>query len=211
MPKTALPPPISMAWLTRLPDLPPEHKDPSLSTSARVQPTRPGSGSEHLPASHSTHQPAPLPGGTVKAATTPTPPAIDEADRALLDNESLTRAAMVLDIISSKTATLAGGPPILDELSGALIEVARVCQLNDQSAEHLLRTVRGDEGARREVLSRNMQSCQNKIHPSSDATALWEPKDVQHALRQIETLTQLVIRETTLILDAESLIDYRKV
>ena len=211
MPKTALPPPISMAWLTRLPSPKSEAPESSVSDFTRVHPAQAGSPSQRLPTAIRARQNTPSPNETAHSTADTSPPAIDEADRTLIDPESLIRAAMVLDILSSKTSRLPSGPAILDELSGSLIEVARACQLEDHSAEDLLEAVRAEAGTERELLSRSIQLSQNKMTTSHDDTARWKPTDVQYALRQIETVARLVIREATLVLDAESLVDYRKV
>ena len=211
MSKAQLQPPISMAWLTRLPAAEPSPLKEPDSDFSRVTPTQGGSASWPRAPSRQSQRPPLHPPSPVNQLSDCDPPEIDETDRTMLDTESLVRAAMVLDILATKTTSLTSGPAILDELSGSLIEVAHACKLTDQSAEELMTVLRGADGAHRELLSRSIQSSQNGISEQSELESRCAPDDVARALEQIATLTRVAIREATLVLDSESLVDYRKV
>ncbi|SVC96752.1 uncharacterized protein METZ01_LOCUS349606, partial [marine metagenome] len=78
------------------------------------------------------------PSGTPQTASARTAPEIDEEDRLVLDPEALVRAAIVLDVLATKTGELQTSPSILDDLSGCLVQVARACKLPDAGTEELI-------------------------------------------------------------------------
>ena len=51
----------------------------------------------------------------------------------------------------------------------------------------------------------------NEPAPPEEPQAPCSPADVARAIEQIATLARLTIREATLVLDSEPLVDYRKV
>ncbi len=211
MPKAQASAPIAMAWLTRLPS----HAD-APTTGRQTEAPKVTSANRGAPSHELSHPEramrGPLgPSGTPQTASAQTAPEIDEEDRLVLDPEALVRAAIVLDVLATKTGELQTSPSILDDLSGCLVQVARACKLPDAGTKELIDSLRGPRGDHRELLSRAIHASQFAPTTESGEENKIEPADVMLAMTHIATLTRVAIREASLILDPGPLVDYRKV
>jgi len=142
-------------------------------------------------------------------------PTIAEADRAEVSTDTTLQVAVVLDVLGTLTRRgLGASPHILHELLKILREVA--CLTDDQAGDggHLLAQAEGRLGRCRAVLAAHLtgRSGNKRGAPGGELPAALanSPASVREAVRCIERLAELCVREADLFLTTQDGVDYRR-
>lgn len=136
----------------------------------------------------------------------PAPPSLPEADRPPLDEEDLVSAAVVLDVLATRTRALAAAPTLLAEVGVTLAEVGALAGMDAERLAALLAHAAGATGAGRESVCRRLRWLAS---PAGAETT--DARAVASALRRIERGAALVLREARLVLEASTAPDFRQV
>lgn len=127
-------------------------------------------------------------------------PTVGDADRVETDESALTSAAVLLDVLSTWTAGMGPKPTILTDLVTLLI---RLAALSDEAspADALLRYADSEPATVRALLSRGL--CAELEHQMKDlATPPCTPAAVHEAIQRLDALSQTVVKEVRLMLEA---------
>ena len=135
------------------------------------------------------------------------PPDIPETHRMLLDEESLVGASIVLDVLTSRSPSIQEEETILSDVAQLLMDTVQSIQGNHDDLETLADVLSEPEGNLRQSIGERLQ--ERAI--SNNAQAIPEPVSVANAIRAIEALSDVAIREVTLIIDGQPLIETKHI
>ena len=135
------------------------------------------------------------------------PPEIPETHRMLLDEESLIGASVVLDVLTSRSPSIQEEETILSDVAQLLMDTVQSIQGNHDDLETLADVLSEPEGNLRQSIGERLQ----ELAISNNAQAIPEPVSVANAIRAIEALSDVAIREVTLIIDGQPLIETKHI
>ena len=141
-------------------------------------------------------------------------PTIAEADRPEVSTDTMLHVAVILDVLASLTRRkLKRSPQILHELLETLREVAGLTEDRATDADYLLAQAENRLGNCRALLASHMTRVGRRS--SQDETASspivsGTPGSASEAVRFIEKMAQLCVREADLYLTAQDGVDYRR-
>ena len=134
-------------------------------------------------------------------------PEIPETHRTLLDEESLIGATIVLDVLTTRSSKINEQDTILSDVAQLLLDTAEAVQGNQGDLETLTEILTEPEGNLRQEVGMRLQ--EQAI--TNNATAIPEPVTVVNAIRAIEAMSDVAIREATLIIDGQPLIETKQI
>ncbi len=134
-------------------------------------------------------------------------PDIPETHRTLLDEESLIGATIVLDVLTTHSAPINEEDTILSDVAQLLLDTVEAVQGDQSDLETLAEILIEPEGNLRQDMSSRLQ--EQAI--TSNATAIPAPVTVANAIRAIEAMSDVAIREATLIIDGQPLIETKQI
>ena len=134
-------------------------------------------------------------------------PDIPEEHRTLLHEESLIGATIVLDVLTTHSLAIQEDETILGKVAELLMNTAEAVQGNHSDLQALADLLGEPEGNLRQDVGAQLQ--EQAIE--SDAMAIPLPVTVANAIRSIEAMSDVAIREATLIIDGQPLIETKQI
>ena len=134
-------------------------------------------------------------------------PQIPEDHRMLLNEESLIGATIVLDVLTTHSPRIHEEETILSDVAKLLMDTAQAVQGHQNDLETLVEILTEPEGNLRQDLGERLQ--ERAI--TSDAQSIPAPITVANAVRSIEAMSDVAIREATLIIDGQPLVETKQI
>lgn len=135
------------------------------------------------------------------------PVQIPEEHRSILDETSLIGASIVLDVFTTQSEKLQETETILSELAELLLNTNLSVNGDCAELEKVAEILIENEGAVREQLGENLQGAATEHGHDS----LPVPLTVTHAIRNIEAMADVAIREATLIIDGQPVVEIKQI
>lgn len=134
-------------------------------------------------------------------------PSIPEEHRMLLDEESLIGATIVLDVLTTQSPAIHEEDTILSDVAQLLMDTTQAIQGDHGELETLAEILSEPEGNLRQDMGERLQ--EQAI--TSNAQAIPAPVTVANAIRSIEAMSDVAIREATLIIDGQPLVETKHI
>ena len=159
---------------------------------------------------HHTSQPTGEP--TTNTASAPNPwhqlmqldaPIIPDEHRIMLDEDSLIGATVVLDVFTTLSHRINEEDTILSDVAGLLLDTVGAVQGDHADLEDLAEILVESEGNLRQAMGEQLQAGA----VTRCAQAVPAPASVANAIQAIEAMSEIAIREATLIIDGQPLIE----
>jgi hypothetical protein len=160
------------------------------------------SGSENASTKNEARRPATI------AAPTSNKPTIPNSDKVIAHDHDILAAAVLIDVLTTQTAKLSGEPTVLADLTLTTLALLNIGNRQDDAhALSLLRFAMGSGGLLRASLARNLVAALKKANNTQVSCS---PATVAAALKRIEAMGQIVIREALAVLESHETTAYRQ-
>ena len=148
---------------------------------------------------------APRPAGMAAAGK----PTIPRGDAVVAREQDVLAAAVIIDVLATQTSKLFNEPTVLADLTSVCLALLAIG--NDESggrARELVVFAAGPGGAQRAAIARSL----TEVLGDGDAATFspCSPSSVADALRRIETMARIVMREAVAILEARDTTTYHQ-
>ncbi|MBT6434028.1 MAG: hypothetical protein HOK28_13090 [Deltaproteobacteria bacterium] len=135
------------------------------------------------------------------------PPQIPEEHRSLLNETGLIGASIILDVFTTRSAELQEEETILSELAQLLLDTNLSVNGDSTELENVAKILIENEGTIRQQLGESLQEAATV----DDKAALPNPLTVTLAIRSIEAMSDVAIREVTLIIDGQPVVEHKQI
>lgn len=135
------------------------------------------------------------------------PAQIPEEHRKILDETSLIGASIVLDVLTTQSADLQENETILSELAQRLLDTNLCVNGDSTELEIVAQILIENEGAIREQLGESLQ----KSATENDVDSTPSPSTVAYSIRCLEAMSDVAIREATLIIDGQPVLEIKHI
>ncbi|MBN1962436.1 MAG: hypothetical protein JW841_15995 [Deltaproteobacteria bacterium] len=139
----------------------------------------------------------------------PNKPTIPASDKGNVNNSDIISAAVIIDVLTTLTTKLDDAPTILADLAAITLTLLNIGKNQDgQRAQRLMQFAISNSGFARATLSKNLISA---LQHSQNINRVCTPHSVAGALRKIEEMGQIIIREALAVLEARETTVYHQV
>lgn len=135
------------------------------------------------------------------------PAQIQEEHRKVLDETSLIGASIVLDVLTTHSPELQENETILSELAQLLLDTNLSVNGDSAELESVAQILIANEGAVRQQLGESLQQAATE----DDVDSIPAPSTVANAIRCIEAMSDVAIREATLIIDGQPVVEIKHI
>ena len=125
----------------------------------------------------------------------------------MLDEDNLIGATVVLDVFTTLSLRVQEEDTILSDVAELLLDTVQAVQGDHADLETLAEILIEPEGNLRQSMGEQLQECAI----TGCAQAVPAPATVAHAIRAIEAMSEIAIREATLIIDGQPLIETKHI
>ena len=135
------------------------------------------------------------------------PAQIPEEHREVLDETSLIGVSIVLDVFTTQSVELQESETILSELAELLLETNSSVNGDSKELESIAQILIENEGAMRQQLGESLQ----EVATEDDGNCVPAPLTVAQAIRSVEAMSDVAIREATLIIDGQPVVEIKHI
>lgn len=138
-------------------------------------------------------------------------PSVPDEDRPDKNVDATIQGAVALDVLCTWTRALSATPTVLAELTALLVRLVSLGKEADEDPTAELLALASSETARRRALLTADLAAKLATACGDDQGGATSPASVAAAVRRIERLATLVVRDAELLLDTHETVDYQQV
>lgn len=137
-------------------------------------------------------------------------PTISDQDRGFWSDERVVSLAVALDVLATMTRGLRPTSVVLQQLAQALLHTGELGGAGLEIADGLLAYAGSETGRNRGRLSHRLAACMTLAAgtPVQWPATVSTPSSVIGAVRNLEAMTELVVRDAVLLLQTHAPVDY---